>query len=221
MNMRDQTGSGLIEDYDLDIKDAKFFHDMRFKDGEVIILELTGINSETSKEETLWLKGGRFWHAEDDGARAEYTGTAKHPKFNNNTQYGKWINSFVRCDGADEVMAEKNMDATVAESWVGLNLGVHVHMEQYNIEGVQSEGRVYTVTALNGVVFNEAEAEKAEEPEIPKATMVKLTKLAKDSGSFEAFVDRAYDEIGGLTGSSYEDFVTDDSASGFFAVHGG
>lgn len=218
MNMRDQTGSGLIDDFVLDIKDARFFHDARFSDGEVALLELSGINSETASEDHIWLKAGKTWQAADDGARIEYIGTAKHPKVNKQSQYGVFIESFLRCEGADEVMAEKKMDAFVAESWVGLSLGVHRGSKTYTIDSAQQEGTIFEVTSIEGVVFTE-DAANTPTVEIPKATEAKLKKLAKDSKDFETFIDRAYDEIGGMTGATWEDHVSDAGDSGFFALN--
>jgi hypothetical protein len=57
-----QTGSGLIDEYTLTIKDAVFAYDSRVQDGEVPILQLVGVNSETGNaEDNIWLKVGKNW----------------------------------------------------------------------------------------------------------------------------------------------------------------
>lgn len=220
MGMQDQVGDGLIDDYVLDIKDARFFHDARFGDGEVALLELSGINSETSSEDTLWLKAGKTWQAAGDGARIEYIGSGKNPKVNSGTQYGHFIASFLAAEGAGDLVEEKGMDAFVAESWVGLKLGIHRFKKAYKIDGQTQEGTLYEVTSIEGVVFGDnGTGGNTDQPDIPAATNAKLVKLVKDSKDFETFIDRAYDQIGGLTGATFEDHVSDPGDGGFFALN--
>lgn len=215
------TGSGLVEDFDYTIKDAVFAFDARIGDGEIALLQLSGINSETTSEESIWLKAGKTWDVSRDGGTIEYTGTGRNAAVNRNTQYGQWIDSFMACDGASRLVDERDMDAFKAESWVGLTLTVHRGTREYNIDGNKVEGTVWSVTGIVGVTTDEQVTGQASVAEIPVAVEAKLIKLAAGSKTFESFVDLAYDQIEGLTGSSFEDHVTDDTAAGFYALHAG
>lgn len=214
------TGSGLVDDYVFDIKDARFFHDARFGDGEITLIELTGINSETGGEDKIWMKAGKTWVIKGDGAYIEYEGSSRKPAVNRNTQYGHFIDSFMKCDGAEDIVTEKDMDAFVAESWVGLSLAIHRGVKEYNIDGEKFEGQIFEVEGIEGLVIPDA-APAAPDVDIPAAANAKLVKLAASSKTFEAFVDAAYDQVTGLTGAAYEDHVTDDGDSGFYALNRG
>lgn len=215
MSLREQTGTGLVDDFTFHIKDARFFHDARFQDGEVALLELTGINSVTGSEDRIWLKCGRTFEAADNGKRLHYTGNAKTPKINKASQYGIWIDSFVSCEGTDELVDK--MDAFVADSWIGLSVDVHRGTRSYNIEGTTYEGQVFEVTAVNNVDRSEpADTTPDTTPDIPPAILNMLNNIARESNTFEQFVDTAYEEIPELLNAEWETWVT--SEDGFWAT---
>ena len=163
-----QTGTGLIDEFSYTIKDATFAFDARFGDGEIALLQLSGINSET----------------------------------------------------ADQYVKDLDMDAWVAESWVGLTVSLARREKPLTINGEHVTQKYFEVTGIDNVEFN-GSAPAPATPEIPKSAEVKLTKLAASCGTFEEFIDAAYGDIEGLTGSSFEDHVVDDSDAGFYATHKG
>lgn len=215
-----QTGTGLIDQFNYTIKDAIFAFDARFGDGEIALLQLSGINSETSGEENIWLKCGKTWSIVDNGARIEPSDpTKKNPVINKNTQYGIWIDSFMTCDGADVVVNDRDMDAWRADSWVGVTVEIARREKPLTINGENVTQKYFEVIGIDAA----AKVEKTEAPTvtIPKAAEVKLKKIAASSPTYADFVDSAYGEIEGLTGSSFEDHVVDDSDAGFYAQHKG
>ena len=215
-----QTGTGLIDQFDYTIKDAIFAFDARFGDGEIALLQLSGINSETSGEENIWLKCGKTWSIADGGARIEPSDpTKKNPVINKNTQYGIWIDSFMRCDGADVVVADRDMDAWRADSWVGITVEIARREKPLKINGDDVIQKYFEVIGIDAA----AKVEKAAAPavDIPKSAEVKLKKIAAGSPTYAEFVDAAYGEVEGLTGAAFEDHVVDDSDAGFYALHKG
>lgn len=216
-----QTGTGLIDEFDYTIKDATFAFDARFGDGEIALLQLSGINSETSGEENIWLKCGKTWSIADGGARIEPSDPNKrNPVINKQTQYGIWIDSFLACDDADQYVKDLDMDAWVAESWVGMTVSLARREKPLTINGEHVTQKYFEVTGISNVEFSGSTPAPAT-PEIPKSAEVKLTKLAASCGTFEEFIDAAYGDIEGLTGASFEDHVVDDSDAGFYATHKG
>ena len=207
MSLKDQTGTGLIDDFTFYIKDARFFHDARFQDGEVAILELVGINNVTGDEDRIWLKCGKTWQASNNGATITYTGSSRNPKINKNTQYGIWIDSFVQCDGTDELVDK--MDAFVAKSWIGLTVDVHRSTRTYNIEGNTYEGQVLEVTRVHPTGTTIDDTAKGEwMPEVPDAIREKLNEIAESSATFEEYVDTAYEKIPEMLDASWEAWAT-------------
>ena len=214
-----QTGSGLIDQFLYTIKDAAFAFDARFGDGEIALLQLSGINSETGGEENIWLKCGKTWSIADGGARIEPSDpTKKNPVINKSTQYGIWIDSFMRCDGADAVVKDRDMDAWQAESWIGITVELARREKPLKINGEDVTQKYFEVISIDAAAKAEPAAPTVE---IPKSAQVKLKKIAASSATYADFVDSAYGEIEGLTGSSFEDHVVDDSDAGFYAQNRG
>lgn len=214
-----QTGTGLIDQFNYTIKDAVFAFDARFGDGEIALLQLSGINSETSGEENIWLKCGKTWSIADNGARIEPSDpTKKNPVINKNTQYGIWIDSFMRCDGANTVVEARDMDAWRADSWVGVTVEIARREKPLKINGEDVTQKYFEVVGIDAAEKTEPAAPTVE---IPKAAEVKLKKIAAACSTYAEFVDTAYGEVEGLSGSSFEDHVVDDSDAGFYAQHKG
>ena len=89
-----KTGSGLPDDFDFEVTHAEFRYNPKVQDGEVPICVLVGLNSETGDpEDELRFTVGKNFEVVDKGAAVEPT-FAK-AKINHNSQYGKWINSFL------------------------------------------------------------------------------------------------------------------------------
>lgn len=215
-----QTGTGLIDQFNYTIKDANFAFDARFGDGEITLLQLSGINSETGGEENIWLKCGKTWSIVDGGARIEPSDpTKKNPVINKNTQYGIWIDSFMGCDGANVVVADRDMDAWNAESWVGITVELARREKPLTINGEHVTQKYFEIIGIDAAEKQAAPA--AATVDIPKAAEVKLKKIAASSGTYEEFIDSAYGEVEGLTGAPFENHVIDDSDAGFYATHKG
>ena len=214
-----QTGSGLIDEYTLKIKDAVFAYDSRVQDGEVPILQLVGVNSETGNaEDSIWLKVGKNWEITDGGKAIAYTGTGK-AMVNRQSQYGKFIDAFLAVDGADKVITDRGMDAFVATSWEGLDLHVERVVKRIKINGQDVD---MTEWVIHDITVDGTPA-KTEGPDpdeiIPAEHLATFTKIAASSTTFEEFVDAAYETVTEMVNASYENYVTD--PAGFYARHKG
>jgi len=213
-----QTGTGLVDEYTLNIKDAVFAYDSRVQDGEVPILQLHGVNSETGNaDDSIWLKVGKNWEIVDGGKSINHIGTGK-AMVNRQSQYGKWLDAFLAAEGANELIEMRGMDAFVAESWVGLALHVERVVKRIQINGTDVDMTEWIIHEISG----------ANIPDNTPATVIvpddvapALASIAKASTSFEAFIDAAYETVATLVDSDYESHVTDDSATGFYATHKG
>jgi hypothetical protein len=214
-----QTGTGLIDEYTLNIKDAVFAYDSRVQDGEVPILQLVGVNSETGNaEDSIWLKVGKNWEITDGGKSIAYTGTGK-AMVNRQSQYGKFIDAFLAVDSANEIIEARGMDAFVAESWVGLALHVERVVKRIKINGQDVDMTEWVIHDVTGMNIPDAKPETDPDEAIPADTVAVLKSLAAANTTFEAFIDAAYEQVPSLVDSAYEDYVTD--ADGFYAKHKG
>jgi hypothetical protein len=213
-----QTGSGLIDEYTLNIKDAVFAYDSRVQDGEVPILQLVGVNSETGNaEDSIWLKVGKNWEITDGGKAISYTGTGK-AMVNRQSQYGKFIDAFISVDGANDIINERGMDAFVAASWEGLNLHVERVVKRIQINGNDVDMTEWVIHEIK----TDGTTGKTEGPDpdeiIPADERATLKGLAATM-TFEEFVDAAYENIPTLLNAAWESYATDEN--GFYARHKG
>lgn len=214
-----QTGTGLIDEYTLNIKDAVFAYDSRVQDGEVPILQLVGVNSETGNaEDNIWLKVGKNWEITDGGKAITYTGTGK-AMVNRQSQYGKFIDAFLSVDSAADIIEARGMDAFVAESWVGLALHVERVVKRIQINGTDVDMTEWVIHEITGMNIPDTKPETDPDEAIPADVLTVLKSLAAANTTFEAFIDAAYEEIPSLVDSAFEDYVTD--ADGFYAKNKG
>jgi len=213
-----QTGSGLIDEYTLTIKDAVFAYDSRVQDGEVPILQLVGVNSETGNaEDSIWLKVGKNWDITDGGKTITYTGTGK-AQVNRQSQYGKFIDAFLAVPEANDIIEARGMDAFAAASWEGLALHVERVVKRIQINGTDVDMTEWVIHEVAGMNI----PDKAEGPDpdevVPSAEREILKGLASTM-TFEEFVDAAYENVPTLVDSAWESYVTDEN--GFYAKHKG
>lgn len=214
-----QTGSGLIDEYTLTIKDAVFAYDSRVQDGEVPILQLVGVNSETGNaEDSIWLKVGKNWEITDGGKSISYTGTGK-AMVNRQSQYGKFIDAFLAVPEANEIIEARGMDAFVAASWEGLALHVERVVKRIQINGQDVDMTEWVIHEVAGMNIPDAKPETDPDDAVPADSLAVLKSLAAANTTFEAFIDAAYEQVPSLVDSAYEDYVTD--ADGFYAKHKG
>lgn len=214
-----QTGTGLIDEYTLNIKDAVFAYDSRVQDGEVPILQLVGVNSETGNaEDSIWLKVGKNWEITDGGKAIAYTGTGK-AMVNRQSQYGKWIDAFLAVPEANDIIEARGMDAFRAESWVGLALHVERVVKRIKINGQDVDMTEWVIHEVAGMNIPDTKTDVDPDEVVPADSLAVLKSLAAANGTFEAFIDAAYEQVPSLVDSPYEDYVTD--ADGFYAKHKG
>lgn len=213
-----QTGSGLIDEYTLTIKDAVFAYDSRVQDGEVPILQLVGVNSETGNaEDSIWLKVGKNWEITDGGKTIAYTGTGK-AQVNRQSQYGKWIDAFLAVPEANEIIDARGMDAFVAASWEGLALHVERVVKRIQINGQDVDMTEWVIHEVSGMNIPEKTERSDGDDTIPADERDVLKGLASTM-TFEEFIDAAYDKVPTLVDSEWESYVTDEN--GFYAKHKG
>lgn len=204
------TDSGLLDDFDFTITDAKFATDMQYNDGQTLLMIWEGTTDDPDNpEQRIMFPCGNGWLSPDGGKTAVHEGGRK--RFIGTSMYGRVVNRCMNELDMLDVFAQRGLPPTNAEVWVGLKF----HMKREKIEfgsALEPRERLMPVAFL-GVVGAEEEskaksAKKAEKTEKAteqsakedakrKALRIKLTALAKKCETFEDFVTQAM-EIEGV-----------------------
>lgn len=215
-----KVGSGLLDECDFEITDAAFVYEPGYKMGRVPLAKLKGLAD--GKEHTESYPVGDGWKIEGDTIVHESGSDARQVQ--GGTKYGMFIHAFATLDGAVETFGEiEGADTRKASSWVGFKF--HMERRQGTYDGLIDEKtgepvkyNVLEPTALLGYTLSgAAPAAAAPAVEIPADVNEALTDLAKKSANFDVFINAAYDIVEGLKGSEFEEYVADDSSSGYYA----
>lgn len=229
---RFKTGSGLADSMDFQVQEAIFAYDAAYNNGQTPQLILSGVMDGTTPMTEKWAVGGKgTWIVEDGGARVVHKSGGK-AVFNEKSAYGKFINGFVGCEGAEAALASRpDADPTIAATWEGLSFHLERTSETFKIteDGEQKEIQTSTLVPTAILLGDGATASStpaaaapvaaapAEAVVIPDANRETLTKLALANPTFEAFIDAAY-AIDGIIEPGYQAHVDDDSPAGFHAL---
>ena len=211
------TESGLTENYVLTVEDAYFTTDARYNSGESLLLKWKGHavdadsgepvlfgRDEDEEEVEVSFPVGKNWDTNDGGKTAE--SSAGRGKFNQNSRYGKVINRSLakKGDGGFDIghILQDRGRPQQADVWKGLKFLMKYEETNYG-------GDIGVKSALMPVKFmGEADGAAGGSSATPAATgettgaaasssnkalVARLTKLAKESESHSAFVDKALD----------------------------
>lgn len=220
------TSSGLPDEYNLEIRDAVFVYDAKYNDGQTALLRLVGLKDGETEITESW-PCGKDWVVADGGARIEHKSGDPKKKINENSAYGRFLNAFVKIDGALDMMAEVGGDAFRASSWEGFTLHLVRQTKEFKIDGQDQKSDRMVPDAIvsykdsGKLPLDKPEEKQAPVVEIPEDVRAELTKLAAASGTFEEFIDGAYVKIPDLSGAGFEDHVADDGGTGFYATSKG
>lgn len=174
-----KTGSGLPDDFDFEVTHAEFRYNPKVQDGEVPICVLVGLNSETGDpEDELRFTVGKNFEVVDKGAAVEPT-FAK-AKINHNSQYGKWINSFLANEEAMALVKARDMDPFVAASWVGLKLSLERVLTDTTIRGESITMTSWIVHDVTEIETSEGERKPAKKTAAKKAAAKKAAPKAEE-----------------------------------------
>lgn len=147
-----KTGSGLIDEFEFTITSAEFKTNLKVNEGETPILHLLGTNSVTGDpEEDIRFTTSKNFEIAEKGARI--VPLVQGANINTQSQYGKFMNAFLRCEGADVLVERRGMDPFVAATWVGLTLSLERVQKQATIRGQE-------VTMTEWIIHEITEAEK-------------------------------------------------------------
>lgn len=207
-----KTSSGLADEMELKILDQLFVTDAKYQSGEIPMLKLVGIMDGKQEISETW-PVGRGWELGEGGATI-----VGKDKVNNQTAYGKFIDAFTECDGWQDVMkAQENPTPLRAATWAGLTLRlVRTDPETFKIDGEERKrnGILVPTNILAHEIVGVQQTIAVPEPvAIPEDEAEALTLLAKGAGSFEAFIEAAFDRA---SGQPWEDHVADDGPEGFY-----
>lgn len=221
-----QTGSGLTDEFDFGITDALYAYDVKYGNGEIPLLKLTGTNSVTgATDESIWLKCGSNVEIIEGGAALTFV---RGNKINRSSQYGKWIDAFVSHPDGIETIKARNMDALRAASWIGLTLSVRrvfkttkidgrdVEMQEWAIDGIEiTDAPKKEARGRAAAKAKAAAAEPADDSGIPDELAVSAGELAKAHDTHEEYVDALYEAHPELATSDpplpYEDEITSEA----------
>lgn len=214
--MNDWTGTGLDPEVTVKINDGVWNYEEKIKDGEAPVLKLFGVNVDTGTEWSKWFPAGTTWKIIQDGAAVEYTGKGKKQVFNKQTAYGIFLDSFLECEGADAVIKANDIDPTNAHAFKGLTLHLEAVEKEWNIDGQVYTGERVEVREI--IQDGDGGGDKTEgeaKVDIPAGLASQLESLARECGTFEEFIDKAF-TLDGVVGSAFEGHITDDGADGFY-----
>lgn len=221
-----QTGSGLADEVTFEIHDAVFRYDVKYNNGQTAMLTLSGKVDNKDFEES-WPCGNDFI-PEDGGKRLAHK-SGEDKKINQNSAYGRFIDGFVACDGAMELLAKiDGADAFNAATWEGMTL--HMTRQEKVLGGLKDEktgepvkssrlvpDAIVAYRGASSATAAPAAKEAPAPPAIPADKLEQLTTLVGSSDNFESFIEAAYG-VDGLVAGDYEDYVADQGDGGFYAT---
>lgn len=205
--------SDLIDDFDFTIESAKFQYDSQ--DAETVVLVLEGKTSDEDtpvlseeQENALRVKVGKKWIITGDQTSIEHE-SGKPKPLNPNSHYGMWVAACIDDLGIVDTLRSRGTlrDAKV---WEGLVL----HIERKEFSGkIEGEDRKWSKALPSKFIGEAGKANVSAESAAPAATeapaaasngipnmkaalKAKLTKAAKDSADYSAFVDAAFEVPG-------------------------
>lgn len=219
------TSSGLADEMTLEIRDALFVYDAKYNDGQTALLRLVGLEDGETEITESW-SCGKDWVVEGGGAKIVHKSGDPKKRLNENSAYGRFLNAFVKIDGALDIMAEVGGDAFVASTWEGFTLHLVRQTKEFKIDGQEQKSDRLVPDAI--VSYKDSGKLPLDKPEAaaPQVEMdddvrAELTKLAQAAATFEEFIDSAYAGVPTLSGASFEDHVADDGGTGFYATSKG
>jgi hypothetical protein len=221
------TTSGLpLADADVEITDFSFGYNPKIGDGLTLVANITFRNLASGETTEQSFSTGKGWEAINKGAAAEKNGGTGKQSFNNQTNFGRLIDSAVNC-GAGPQLAPRGQTYQAA-TWIGTQW--HTTTEviettnpttgESNTKDVVVFGRFLGVgdggqpaaAASNG--NGRAAAASAIDPDI-EAQLIALAK--QHSGNHDAFMEAAFD-VPGVQDSKQLTNLVVDADKGIFAT---
>ncbi len=172
--------SGLLDDYDFTITDAKFAYDAGYANGQTLLLMLDGDTDDLNTPTThVWFPLGKGWISSDGGKTVQHE-SGKDRNYNKSSKLAILINRCIEDFGIGDLLGERGSQFEAAP-WVGLKF--HLKTEKIgdygNLEGAQ-QAKPFPVAFL-GVVGEDATPKGNTAAQ--KVAAAKAKAEAKKSGS--------------------------------------
>lgn len=225
-----QTSSGLaIDDADITIDDVTFKY-TDYNNGETLVAVFT-LRADDGEEAEQWFPCGKGWEPANKGKEARHESGKAGKQFNKNSAYGKFCDSALAA-GAGPTLYERG-PATNAEVWAGLKFHVEAVTEKFTINGDEREATRIIATSFLGVEGDdkatkkagtksekkdEAKAESNGDGGVTGPLKAKLSALAKQHDTHDAFMEAAFGVDGVMGDSAAEEAVMDTSDAGLYAL---
>lgn len=163
--------SGLLDDDDVVIRDAIFRTDPEFRDGQVLFLDATLLDS-NGEETNQFFGTGNGWETNDDGATAARE-DGRDINFNGKAKIGELFGGLVKVmkeDGkADKAIRDRIKQHPLGPREAAFWKGLMVHVTAQDRKG-GGEVDDYTALVIDGFNGIEGDAGKAKGATTKKAT---------------------------------------------------
>jgi hypothetical protein len=175
---------GLPDDFDGLITDCQFTYDQRYNNGQSCVCILT-LQTDEYDEQTVFLSIGKDWEPADKLTKARYTGDKK-ARISKQSAFGIFI---ARAGELVGVGLRTRGNPEEAKTWVGLNF--HWGRENYVDFQKTERSRLLPNTLIGQGSAVAASNGHAEVPILPAKIKTALMRVAAESDTHEAFVDKA------------------------------
>lgn len=197
----EQVGSGLKDDYWLQVDDSSVDFKSEFAGGEIPLMALKGVVDGAEFTETFAC--GRGWEIIDGVLSGK-------PVVNENTPYGRFIDSFLKvCPDPiwDALQSHSSLDP---KFWRGLNLHIVAKNEAYEAfkrpDGTEQPAGEKRYLYCTEVTMGAEQVSNQEPQEAGQPGLEKWIGLAKASETYDAFAEAVYQA--GLEGDPNETLVS-------------
>jgi hypothetical protein len=140
--------TGLLDDYDLDITSAEWTTDVRYQNGQVLLLKLTGkatVDGDVVDDHEELISCGNGW-ASYDGRMAQHE-SGQERGFNKSSMIQRWIKRAVELGAPIKGRGAGPNDAGI---WVGLRFHLKREMIEFG-QGLESKERTLPSAYLGEV----------------------------------------------------------------------
>ena len=167
--------TGLLDDFDFTITEARFAFDAKYNNGETMMLQLEGTTDNVDVPTThLWFNTGKGWVSKDGGQSIVHESGKADKYFNRGSLIARLITRCIDDFNIGDLLNERG-EPTQAKVWVGLKFHINNEVIDYGT-GIEARPKAMP-TAFIGVV-GDAPVTATETP----AQKIARAKAAKGSG---------------------------------------